>query len=146
MLWSRRTRVLALALLLAAAGHPAVATAQDDTGPIVVRNAYWAKPGLEEAVYRQRLLASEVRRRLGLYTGRVLRLASGPEGQPDVIWECEYPSAAARDEDVAALSASGEFDVVTERMGTLIERFERTVWRVAPGPEGEPEAGGGRRR
>lgn len=127
-----------LVLLLALAWSGAAAGAQDAVGPIVVRNYYWAREGLADDVYRQRLHASEVRRRLGLYTGRVLRLVEGPAGQPDVIWECEYPSRAAREADVQALADSGEFEEVTEKMGALIERFERAVWSVAPPREDSP--------
>lgn len=115
--------------------------------PIVVRNAYWAKPGLEEEVYRHRLHASAVRASVGLPAGRVLQRLGGPDSAPDVVWECQYPSEAARAADVEALTASGVFEPVMERMGTLIERFERTVWRLAPdgglveaaGAETEPE-------
>lgn len=108
-----------------ASGTPARAQAT-----IVVQNAYFAKPGLEEEVYRTRLRASGVRARLGLVVGRVLRRADGPEGGPYVVWEAEYPSLEARERDVEAVSGSAEFDAVAEHMGTLLARFERSVWTV----------------
>jgi len=101
-------------------------------GPIVVQNAYYPKPGLEEQVYQLRLRASAVRASLGLVEGRVLRRIEGPEGQATVIWEAEYPDAAAREEDVARLSTNAEFGEIQKQMGTLIVRFERSVWQVEP--------------
>ena len=101
-------------------------------GPIVVQNYYWSNPGKENEVYRHRLYASEVRSDLGLVRGRVLRLAGGSGDMPDVMWECEYPSQAARDEDVERLTAGGVFEPVMEHMSTLIRKFERAVWEVEP--------------
>jgi len=49
-----------------------------------------------------------------------------------VIWEAEYPDAAAREEDVARLSTNAEFGEIQRQMGTLIVRFERSIWQVAP--------------
>ena len=83
---------------------------------IVVQNFYYALPGKADEVYRWRLHASEVRSRLGLAVGRVLRRTPPPGREtadadlPDVVWECEYPNAEARAADVARLDASGEFD------------------------------------
>lgn len=116
-------------------------------GPIVVQNSYYPKPGLEEQVYELRLRASAVRAALGLVEGRVLRRIEGPEGQAAVIWEAEYPDAAARAEDVDRLSTSTEFAEIQQQMGTLIVRFERSVWQVArkaagavPGGSGPPKS------
>jgi hypothetical protein len=72
-----------------------------------------------------------------LAVGRVLRRtpSSGDEKQdaelPDVVWECEYPSAKARAEDVAKLDASREFDSVQAHMQTLIRQFRREVFTVS---------------
>ncbi len=105
---------------------------------IVVQNLYYALPGKAEEVYHWRLHASEVRARLGLAVGRVLRRtpASPDEPEdadlPDVVWECEYPNAEARAADVARLDASGEFDLVEAHMQTLIRQFRRAVFMVAP--------------
>jgi hypothetical protein len=117
-------------------------SAPEESGSIVVRNSYWAKPGLEEAVYRHRLYASEVRREQGLAVGRVLMRLEESEGAPDVVWECEYESSEARQLDLEQLTASGAFEDVMEHMGTLIERFDRTVWRVGdPGMARAPDEG-----
>lgn len=105
--------------------------------PIVVRNEYWAKEGLVDEVYRHRLHASDVRAELGLYRGRVLRRVGDSEHQPDVVWECEYPSLVARETDLRALGESGRFEPVMEKMGTLIKKFDRSVWRVSEAA-GEP--------
>ena len=96
---------------------------------IVVHNQYFPKPGKEEAVYQWRLHASEVRVKLGLPKGRVLKKVTG-NGGPSVIWECEYPSLESRENDVAVLDRSEEFKKVQEHMSTLIDKFERFVFEV----------------
>lgn len=104
---------------------------------IVVQNFYYALPGKADEVYRWRLHASEVRARLGLAVGRVLRRTppSGHETEdadlPDVVWECEYPNAEARAADVARLDASREFEPVEAHMQTLIRQFRRAVFTVS---------------
>jgi hypothetical protein len=103
---------------------------------IVVQNFYYALPGKADEVYRWRLHASEVRGRLGLAVGRVLRRTpAGAETAnadlPDVVWECEYPNAKARAADVARLDASREFDSVEAHMQTLIRQFRRGVFTVS---------------
>jgi class 3 adenylate cyclase len=142
LLLTRRPRA-ARALLVCSlvAGFLTVAFARAEapaaaSGPVVVHNAYWAKPGLEEAVYLHRLHANEVRARVGLPTGRVLRRVGGDDTLHDVVWECEYRSQAAREADVEALVASGVFEPVMERMETLIVRFERSMWQATES-EGE---------
>jgi hypothetical protein len=104
---------------------------------IVVQNFYYALPGKADEVYRWRLHASEVRTRLGLAIGRVLRRtpASGADAEdaelPDVVWECEYPNAKAREADLARLDGSREFDPVEAHMQTLIRRFRRAVFTIS---------------
>jgi hypothetical protein len=104
---------------------------------IVVQNFYYALRGKPEEVYRWRLHASEVRARLGLAVGRVLRRTrtSGDEAEnadlPDVVWECEYPNAKVRAAEVARLDASREFDPVEAHMQTLIRQFRRAVFTVS---------------
>jgi len=51
--------------------------------------------------------------------------------QPDVIWECEYPNAEAREREAAAVGVAPEFQVVQRHMSTLIRRFERGTYSVA---------------
>jgi hypothetical protein len=118
----------------ALAGTPATDTAE----PIVVQNFYYALPGKADEVYRWRLHASEVRARLGLAVGRVLRRTPASPGEaedaglPDVVWECEYPDAKARAADVARLDASGEFNPIEAHMETLIRQFRRVAFTVSP--------------
>jgi hypothetical protein len=97
---------------------------------IIVQNYYWAKEGKIDEVYAHRLYASEVRDSLGLAVGRVLKRIGTNSSLSHVIWECEYPSEEARKEDVRLLTASGAFEKVTKKMGTLIEKFERGVYKV----------------
>lgn len=120
MTW--RLIVLGLSLM-------ALSSGQEADGPIVVQNQYWAKPGKAEEVYRWRLHASDVRVKLGLLRGRVLRRESESKTQPDVIWECEYPSRAARTREVELLDKSEEFKEVQRHMGTLTDKFDRVVLR-----------------
>ena len=99
-------------------------------GAIVVQNYYWAKEGKIEEVYQHRLHASEVRKGLGLAVGRVLKRKTTDGDLPNVIWECEYPSEEARQEDVRKLTESGAFEAVQEKMGTLIKKFDRGMYRI----------------
>ena len=96
---------------------------------LVVQNVYFPRPGMEDEVLATRLEASAVRARLGLGTGRVLKRVNGPEDGPYLMWEAEYPSQAAREADVAALDGT-DFERVSRHMGTLLDRFGRTVWEV----------------
>lgn len=98
---------------------------------IVVQNYYYPKDGLENDVYEWRLRASAVREKLGLPKGRVLKKISGVDG-PYVIWECEYPSTEVREKDVAILDKSEEFKKVEEHMSTLLDKFSRSIWEIAP--------------
>lgn len=70
--------------------------------------------------------------RLGLVVGRVLRRQPTTEDNldediPDIVWECEYPDAKAREADVARLSASEEWDGIESHMQTLLRRFSRAI-------------------
>jgi hypothetical protein len=57
--------------------------------------------------------------------------------QPDVIWECEYPSIEARERDAKAVTATPEFQAVQKHMATLIRRFERGTYEVEEPPRQE---------
>ncbi len=96
---------------------------------ILVQNHYFPKPGREKEVYQQRLLASEVRAKLGLPKGRVLKKVKG-DAAASVIWECEYPSMEARKQDASLLGEFAEFKEVQERMRTLLTRFEKSIWEI----------------
>lgn len=137
----------ALLVILVAWSCPVIdaRTVSDSAAPaagkaIVVQNFYYALPGKADEVYRWRVHASEVRARLGLAVGRVLRRtpATGADAEdtdlPDVVWECEYPNARARAADLARLDASREFDPVEAHMQTLIRSFRRAIFTV-PGSE-----------
>ena len=104
---------------------------------LVVQNYYYAKPGKAEEVYQWRLHASEVRAGLGLARGRVLKRLRSPDDPidntdlPDVVWECEYVSPAAREADLARLDASGKFVPVEKHMEGLIRQFRRLIFEIA---------------
>lgn len=100
------------------------------TGMIIVQNYYYAKPGKAEEVYSWRIHASDVREKLGLRRGRVLRRIGDSTKQPDVIWECEYPNGAIREAELKVLENNGEFNEVVKHMETLIAHFDRTSWQV----------------
>lgn len=105
-------------------------------GDIVVQNSYYALPGKEEEVYRWRLHASDVRAKLGLLRGRILRRIAVAENVedslmlPDVIWECEYPSNEARLNERKRLAESAEFNEVKRHMKTLLRSFQRGIFEV----------------
>jgi len=107
---------------------PTIVSAQQSK-PIVVQNAYFAKAGKEKEVYEWRLHASEVREKLGLPKGRILRRISDGSGSY-IIWQCDYSSMEERKKDVDLLDRSEEFKKVQEHMNTLLDKFERTVWEV----------------
>jgi hypothetical protein len=103
---------------------------------MVVQNYYYALPGKAVDVYLWRLHASDVRAKLGLARGRVLRRVPDPKTDkllptlPDVIWECDYSSAQAREAEVARLDKSQEFAAVEKHMDTLIRDFRRVMFQV----------------
>lgn len=97
---------------------------------VVVQNRYFIRAGQEDEGLRTRRAASAVRTDAGRPPGRVLIPVNPPDGAPDFIWECEYPTLEAREEDAAWADSSAEFTAVREHMGTLLERFERVVFEV----------------
>jgi hypothetical protein len=98
--------------------------------PILVQNHYYPKPGMQAEVLALRLHASEVRKNLNLVVGRVLERINPEDGKPYVIWEAEYPSLEAREADTSALDKSEEFKEIQQAMGKLIDKFERSVWKI----------------
>ena len=144
----QRPRLLcAVALLVLGSG--ALAAPPDNppqpsappAGAIVVQNYYYARSGKADEVYAWRIHASDVRVKLGLPRGRILRRVpaarsvGSASAMADVIWECDYPSLAARTAEVARLGASAEFAAVEKHMDTLITDFRRAVF------EGEAPSG-----
>ncbi|HEY5746480.1 MAG TPA: nuclear transport factor 2 family protein [Chryseolinea sp.] len=97
---------------------------------IVVQNYYFPKPGKEGEVMETRRRASQVRAQLGLPAGRILQRISESTAQAYVVWECEYPSLHAREEDLTRLDRSEEFKKVQDHMSTLLEKFDRGVWLI----------------
>lgn len=97
---------------------------------IVVHNYYWAKEGKIDEVYAHRIYASEVRKKLGLAEGKVIKRNEVKGDLPHVVWVCEYLNEEARNEDVRKLTESGAFDSVTEKMSTLISKFDRGIYKL----------------
>lgn len=103
---------------------------QSPAAAIVVQNHYFPKPGKELEVMETRKRASQVRAQLGLPVGRILQRSPESTTQAYMIWECEYASLQAREEDVIRLEQSEEFKKVQDHMGTLLEKFDRSVWLI----------------
>jgi len=97
---------------------------------IVARHLYHPLPGKAADVLKQRQLACDVREKLGLLRGRVLARVRGDAERAAVVWEWEYPDAAAYDQDMDTQSASDEFMAVRRHMRTLIERMDRVLFEV----------------
>ena len=97
---------------------------------IVSFNFYYAKPGLADAVLRQRLLACDVRDDLKLPRGRVLVRQSGGADLPDVIWEQPFADVNGHLADMDVRAASPEFEAVRAGLRQLTRRFERPLFEV----------------
>jgi hypothetical protein len=97
---------------------------------ILVQNQYFPKSGKEEEVYKLRLHASEVIKKLGLRNGRVLKRMNVSD-RPYVEWECEYSSLEEREKDIKIVGQSRDFQQVEEKMGTLLDNFERVIWEIS---------------
>ena len=90
---------------------------------------YYALPGQVDAVLAQRRRASEIRKRLGLPSGRIFTKLEGPG--PDVRWECVFDTRADYEQDLAVRHSSEEFSEARRNMHTLLERFERNLQEEA---------------
>jgi hypothetical protein len=122
--------ITSASLAALAPGTDASAPTPQAGGRIVEQTRYWALPGRAEEVFSWRLHACDVRQKLGLPRGRVLRRQGNSEDLPDVLWEVEYPDQKARDRDLKARDDSAEFREVRKHMDTLTRRFERSFWGV----------------
>lgn len=100
---------------------------------IVSFNFYYARPGLEDAVLKQRLRASDVREGLGIPRGRVIARTEGAPTLPDVIWEQHFEAIAGHHDDMAVRAASPEFEAIRAGMRKLCRRFERPLFEVERG-------------
>ena len=96
-------------------------------------NFYYAQPGQENAVLRQRLRACDVRENIGVPRGRVLARSSGAAELPDVIWEHQFDDVDGHHADMAARAASAEFEAIRAGMRKLCRRFERPLFEIGAG-------------
>jgi hypothetical protein len=94
-------------------------------------NFYYAHPGQEDAVLRQRLRACDVRENIGVPRGRVLARSAVGAGLPDVIWEHLFDDVDGHHADMAARAASAEFEAIRAGMRKLCRRFERPLFEIA---------------
>lgn len=95
---------------------------------IIERTHYFAKPGMIPKVLEVRREASRIRVAMGLQAGSIHVSHSGDS--PDVAWQCDFVDETAHRDDLARRDASAEFTDVRERMGALIDKFERLFERV----------------
>lgn len=95
---------------------------------IISYNFYYARPGHAGAVLQQRILASNLRARLGLPRGRIISKIEGGDDWPDVIWRLDFAGMAEQDADMKARAASPEFEAVRQGMRRLYRRFERPLY------------------
>ena len=94
-------------------------------------NFYYAHPGQEDAVLRQRLRACDVRENMGVPRGRVLARSAGGAELPDVIWEHQFDKVDGHHADMAARAASAEFEAIRAGMRKLCRRFERPLFEIS---------------
>lgn len=93
-------------------------------------NFYYAIPGNEAAVLRQRLRACDVRQELGIPRGRVLMRSCGSGDLPDVVWEQFFENIAGHHADMAVRAGSVAFEEVRAGMRKLCRRFERPLFEI----------------
>lgn len=91
--------------------------------------SYYPKEGQAEAVLAHRHEGCALRARMGLEPGEVFSLFDG-EGAP-VRWLCRYPDEETLRADLAARRDSEDFKQQVKGMGALIERFERSIYRLS---------------
>jgi hypothetical protein len=107
---------------------------------IISFNFYYAKPGNEDAVLRQRLRACDVRDSIGVPRGRVLARTAGAADLPDVIWEHHFEDISGHHADMAARAASPEFEAIRAGMRKLYRRFERPLFEICGAAGAAPES------
>ncbi|MBX3651495.1 MAG: hypothetical protein KF771_08970 [Burkholderiales bacterium] len=95
---------------------------------IVSLNFYYAHPGKEAAVLRQRIRACDVRSALGLPRGQVCAKIEGGDDWPDTLWRLDFPDMAGQHTDMAARAASPDFEAIRLGMRKLYRRFERPLY------------------
>ncbi len=96
---------------------------------LIQQNFYYPRAGNEEEALATRLKANEIRVRLGVPTGRVLRVAQPGTGIAFYLTsQVEYENQAAADKYNAILEGSAEFVAVRAHMRPLLEKFETVIW------------------
>jgi len=103
-------------------------------------NFYYAQPGQEDAVLRQRLRACDVRDNMGVPRGRVLARSAGSAELPDVTWEHQFDNVDGHHADMAARAASAEFETIRAGMRKLCRRFERPLFEISGGEASNVQA------
>ena len=93
---------------------------------LLAQNRYFAKRGSANEVYELRLHACGVVKRIGVPPGEVFRGRGGVE--PDAVWQVEFANREAARESRRKVLADPEFISVQQRMGTLIRRFESSLY------------------
>jgi hypothetical protein len=95
---------------------------------IVSLNFYYAHPGKEAEVLRQRIKACDVRTALGLPRGQVCAKIKGGDDWPDTLWRLDFREMASQDADMAVRAASPDFEAIRLGMRQLYRRFERPLY------------------
>lgn len=109
---------------------------QNQPGRVIVLQVfYYAKQGKADEVFSHRQHVSDLLEKLGLPRGRAMRRVGGSDDQPDVLWECEFPTVAARDHFLEVAGASLEFVEARKYMTTLVTKAERRDWEVQGPPK-----------
>jgi hypothetical protein len=105
----------------------AASAAPGDPLKLLAQDRYFALPGKAEEVFQWRLHAEDVLEKIGVPRGIVFRGPGAPG--PDVIWQCEFPDRETARRLHAKVMAAVEFQPVMEHMGTLIRRFEGSLYQ-----------------
>lgn len=138
----RRAALLLTALV--AAGALAFETSEPGEGCFIVQHFYHPKAGMEEEALATRLRGADIRARLGLPTGRILRVESAVSGHPSngppepfesafLTSITEYADEAAFQASRARLSNDPEYREVLRANGELLRHFEQIAWRSVRG-------------
>jgi len=92
--------------------------------------SYYPLPGKEADALRHRHLGCDLREAMGLPRGEVFTRMEGT-GSP-IRWMCRFADEASFRADLARRTESPDFALQRQEMGTLTERFERSIYRLEP--------------
>ena len=131
------------ALLAFALTAPALA-ASDADECVIIQHYYFPIKGKEAQALALRKRSAELRRRLGLPTGRILELRSSVSGHPAkgplgpgnasfIMSEVEFANQAAVDHYNQTLLASPDYIAIRGQMAKLLRHFEMAVRTPADG-------------